>query len=167
MCHSRPGPCTCWQVARLDAQASGRNCYGAPEKHIPLLAVERSPGTNVLSKVVLTVPHVMDGHKPHFIEYLCARPVPAGPAHAFRHEHWSARRPPALTRLCVLSQVAQGRNQWRRSCSQGVHSVRRRAAQHERFDLEGPPRRAHALLQRARALGGQGVHHGVTASSPA
>lgn len=91
-------------VARLDAKASERNCHGAPEKHIPLLSMERTTRFNVLSNIVLTVPHEMQGHKPHFIEYLWLKDANTGDVLAVKEFTPSVISPPSMS-----ASIAKGR----------------------------------------------------------
>ena len=62
-------------VDELDKKATERNAQGAPEKHLPKISAEDIKGIDLktVAQVTVSVPHVMDPEKTHFIQYVWLR----------------------------------------------------------------------------------------------
>jgi len=83
------------KVRSLAKEYSGtQNTNGAPEKHIPVIEVVDG-GTS--KAVTVTIPHVMDPVKPHFIEYVWLADSGTGKIVASQKYQASDAAPPTLT----------------------------------------------------------------------
>ncbi|KAL1529402.1 hypothetical protein AB1Y20_000351 [Prymnesium parvum] len=89
------------KVTQLDKAAETRNSVGAPEKHLPSLLAE---GGGKEAKLTMTVPHVMDPEKPHFIEYMWLKDVGTDAVLAVKALKASDPSPPTL-----VASVAKGK----------------------------------------------------------
>ena len=89
-------------VDKLEREAKTRNSDGAPEKHLPTVSVEilKSGVTGKVvkdfAKLTVSVPHVMDAQKPHFIEYMWLRDKETGTIVAVKSFEATDPSPPTL-----------------------------------------------------------------------
>jgi desulfoferrodoxin-like iron-binding protein len=73
------------------------NSNGAPEKHIPQVTVEPAAKSNDHFNVKVTVPHVMDAEKPHYIQYVWLKDMKKGTVVAVKAFQATDEAPPSLT----------------------------------------------------------------------
>ena len=67
------------QVKALEQEFNDSvNSNGAPEKHIPDVSLSHDSGNPDLTTVQVTVPHVMDPEKPHWIEFIWIKDETSG-----------------------------------------------------------------------------------------
>jgi desulfoferrodoxin-like iron-binding protein len=84
------------QVSDLEkGNLSTVNTDGAPEKHIPQVTVE--PAKNGNFNLKITVPHVMDAEKPHYIQYVWLKDMKRGRVVAVKAFQATDAAPPSLT----------------------------------------------------------------------
>ena len=77
-------------AVKIEKENVGKvNSNGAPEKHIPQVTMRGAD-------VTVTVPHVMDPDKPHFIQYIWLREVTSGDIAVVREFQSSDLGPPTL-----------------------------------------------------------------------
>jgi desulfoferrodoxin-like iron-binding protein len=72
------------------------NSNGAPEKHIPQVTVDPAKSSDYFN-VKVTIPHVMDSEKPHYIQYVWLKDMKKGNVMAVKAFQATDAAPPSLT----------------------------------------------------------------------
>ena len=86
------------QMAALEKEFAGSaNSNGAPEKHIPKVSLTSVKGNSDLSMVEVSVPHVMDAEKPHWIQAIWLKEESSGEVAVAKVLPATEPSPPSLT----------------------------------------------------------------------